>query len=327
MPSKRDILVLSAFRAPFIQDDITLLGRHFRVKELIGSGYAHALKVCVSVMKADLTFCWFASVYSAVAVVVARRLGIKSVIVIGGVDVAREPEYRYGMWISRWKSLMVGYAIRNADRVVVVDQSLGKDAKERAKYGGGNIRCIPTGYDSSFWKSGGLKERSVMTVAVIDDERRMMVKGIDLLFETARKLPEIPFVLIGVHDEMKEKLDAPPNVTLLGPMDRPALLPYYRKAKVYCQPSRREGFPNAICEAMLCECVPVATDVGGTSTALGDTGFLVPREDVEAMTAGILAAFRLADDAGRKARSRVAAMFTVQKREQALLGLFGELLP
>ena len=41
----------------------------------------------------------------------------------------------------------------------------------------------------------------------------------------------------------------------------------------------REGLPNALCEAMLCECVPVGTDVQGIRTAMGDAGFYVPYGD------------------------------------------------
>ena len=34
-------------------------------------------------------------------------------------------------------------------------------------------------------------------------------------------------------------------------MPQEKLIPYYQKAKVYCQLSMREGLPNALCEALL----------------------------------------------------------------------------
>jgi len=49
------------------------------------------------------------------------------------------------------------------------------------------------------------------------------------------------------------------------------LIKYYQKAKVY-QLSEYEGLPNALCEAMLCECVPAGTRYCGIPTAIGDTG-------------------------------------------------------
>ena len=55
---------------------------------------------------------------------------------------------------------------------------------------------------------------------------------------------------------------------MLGTIERARLLEYYRRAKVYCQPSRREGLPGALCEAMLCGCYPVVTGTGGMPEAV-----------------------------------------------------------
>lgn len=43
----------------------------------------------------------------------------------------------------------------------------------------------------------------------------------------------------------------------------------------------REGLPTAVCEAMLCECVPVGTNRYGIPIAIGDTGFYTEYGDVE----------------------------------------------
>jgi len=41
----------------------------------------------------------------------------------------------------------------------------------------------------------------------------------------------------------------------------------------------REGLRNALCEAMLCECIPVGTERNGIPIAIGDAGFYVPYGD------------------------------------------------
>jgi glycosyltransferase involved in cell wall biosynthesis len=276
-------------------------------------------KIIIGVFRSDVIFCWFASVYASIGVVFGRVVGIQSIIVVGGVDVAKEKELNYGIWLSAWKSKLVRYALQHADRVLVVDPCLKEDAVRLAKYDGKNIVYLPTGYDVLFWKPMGEKEPIVLTVAVVHDEQRVRLKGIDTLIETARKLPEMQFIVIGTHPELVLKFQPPANMTFHPTMERKSLLPYYRQSKVYCQPSRREGLPNTLCEAMLCGCVPVATEVGGNGTAIGDTGILVPSNDPEALCNALMKAMKSTDDIGAKARSRIVALFPKEKRERDLL--------
>jgi glycosyltransferase involved in cell wall biosynthesis len=102
-------------------------------------------------------------------------------------------------------------------------------------------------------------------------------------------------------------------------MARYDLLPFYQSAKVYCQPSRWEGLPNALCEAMCCGCIPVATEVGGNPTAVGHTGFLVPTYNIEALTMAIQKALGADQVYGMEARARIVALFPKEKREAELL--------
>jgi glycosyltransferase involved in cell wall biosynthesis len=104
------------------------------------------------------------------------------------------------------------------------------------------------------------------------------------------------------------------------------LISYYQKAKVYCQLSMREGLPNTVCEAMLCECVPVGTNVEGIHTAIGNTGFYVDHGDVEGTVQAIKKALSSADGFGRKAREHIQKNFSFEKRKHILKNLFNELL-
>lgn len=98
----------------------------------------------------------------------------------------------------------------------------------------------------------------------------------------------------------------------------------YAAGSVVVLSSISEGFPYTLIEAMTCGRACVATDVGGVSEALGDTGRLVPPRDPEAMAAACLAL--LDDDAlrrrlGAQARERALANFTVDRA----IGAFGEI--
>jgi glycosyltransferase involved in cell wall biosynthesis len=98
----------------------------------------------------------------------------------------------------------------------------------------------------------------------------------------------------------------------------------YAAGSVVVLSSISEGFPYTLIEAMTCGRACVATDVGGVSEALGDTGRLVPPRDPEAMAAACVEL--LGDDAlrarlGAEARERALANFTVDRA----IGTFGEI--
>jgi glycosyltransferase involved in cell wall biosynthesis len=209
--------------------------------------------------------------------------------------------------------------------VLAVDPFLKEEAIRRARYDGRNIEYLPTGYDSTFWSPGGERANSVLTVAVCDSDARMRVKGVDLLLDTARCLPGTRFLLIGIKEPHASALRAraPANIEIRGRVSREELLALYRGSKVYCQPSRLEGLPGSVCEAMLCGCVPVCTDVGGMRTPVSGHGFLVPWGDPGALAAAITEA--MAGPIGPGGRASVATRFTLERREKGLIGLIGGL--
>ena len=279
------------------------------------------------VRRSDIVYTWFASTYAAAAVASARVLHRRSVIAIGGADVAGIDEIGYGIWVSPWKSRLVSYALKKADMVLAVDPFLKEEAIRRAGYDGRNIEYLPTGYDSTFWSPGGERTNSVLTVAVCDSEARMRVKGVDLLIDTVRCLPGTKFLLIGIQEPHASLLRAlaPGNLEIRGRVSREELLALYRGSRVYCQPSRLEGLPGSVCEAMLCGCVPVCTDVGGMRTPVSGHGFLVPWGDPGTLAAAITEAMAGPPAGGLGGRESIASRFTLERREQGLVRLIGGL--
>jgi len=319
IPSAKKILLVSAIDAPFVQDDVEMLQKHFRLQKQIGHGFFAILKIFIHILTCDVVFCWFASVYAFVSVFLSKMFGIKSIVVVGGVDAAKDKELDYGIWLNPWKAKLVRYVFKNASKILVVDPSLKESAVQLAHYEGKNIQYVATGYDANFWKPLGEKEPIVLTVAVVNDERTFRIKGIDLLLDVANKLPDVTFLLIGVNSNLVLKKRPPLNMKFIDKLPRKELLYYYQRAKVYCQPSRREGLANALCEAMLCGCIPVATDVGGNPTAVGDTGILIQASNSEILTEAIKQALSMDENMGIRARARIVSLFPKEKRETEIV--------
>jgi len=164
-------------------------------------------------------------------------------------------------------------------------------------------------------------------VAVVRDRRTALRKGLDTLIEAAWKMPTVNFTVIGVDPRVGLSLRPPMNMKFYAPMPREEILPFYQAAKVYCHPARREGLPNALCEAMLCGCIPVAADVSGNVAAMGTTGFLVPPGDAEALMMTLHQALTTEEQIGDEARARIVSLFPREKREHALIHLLETAFP
>lgn len=62
---------------------------------------------------------------------------------------------------------------------------------------------------------------------------------------------------------------------------------YLAAMDIYCMSSSKEGFPNAVCEAMLTQTPCVVTDAGDARNIVGNTGIVVPVRDSHALYTGL----------------------------------------
>ena len=312
--------------AVFMTVDKEILSKHFRVQVLDAvwrekgmlSVILVPLRILKGTLQSDVTFTWFAGAHAFFSVLWSRMLGKKSIVTVGGWEVARVPEIRYGLSFTPMAPF-VRYTLNHADLVLVVDESLKTQAIENIGAIGSNIRTVPIGCDYDVFKPAGSKEAIALTVGMVggDGPRR---KGIDVFMKASRFLPDVKFIWIGGPvDESTKELRAlgGDNVESMGRIPFEELLSIFQKAKVYCQLSLREGLPAALCEAMLCECVPVGSNLCGIPVVIGDTGFLVPVSDQKAAADAIRKA--LESDKGPKARERIRTLFPIERRERELV--------
>jgi glycosyltransferase involved in cell wall biosynthesis len=128
-------------------------------------------------------------------------------------------------------------------------------------------------------------------------------------------------------ERLADELGVADRVDLPGWADAPAAA--LATFDVFCLPSRSEGFPLSIVEAMLAELPVVATRVGSVAELVvdGRTGLLVERDDVDGLTAALS---RLRDDAGLRSRfgaagrERALASYTVEHMARAYERLWAQ---
>lgn len=143
-------------------------------------------------------------------------------------------------------------------------------------------------------------------------------KGIDLIFEIADRFPQCKFTILGNTPAVKYER-VPPNVKLYGFIPYEELPGFYARHRFYLQLSIWEGFPSAPCEAMLCECVPIASSVAALPEIVGDTGFILQTKDADYLKQ--LMDTALASDQvalGLRARRRIMNSYPTSERRKLL---------
>ena len=341
------VLFVAPARSSFVRDDLALLREHYDVSEFtFGVGRAAALARGLARQarwlhaegarpageRADLVYGWFADYPLALPVRWARRRGVPVVVAVGGYDAACLPELDYGVFCSRWRAPLARGVLRGASLLLPVAQALvesenafapGAPTRQgvRAHVPGlvTPVAVLPTGYDAAAWPAGpAVREPRVVTAALVATERTWHLKGLDLLADAARRLPGVAFEVVGVAPALaaSKRPHVPPNVTLGPPVPRHALAAVYARAAVVAHLSRSEGLPNALCEAMLCGCVPVVSRVGGMPEAAGDTGRIVDAPDADAIADALVQALAQPDRAAP--RARIATQFSRERRRAGL---------
>ena len=327
---KRVLFIFGGILSPFKQKDRELLGKHFDVRvikyEVIKyKDYPRVLlKLLRAVFWADVTFSWFAGEHAMWAVRLSKILRKKSIVVVGGGEVANVPEIGYGSLLDPTGARIVKYVLNNADKLLAVSEF---NKKEILKYTTPkNVELVYNGVDCDKFQPNGEKEDLVITVAHTISNGTIETKGLETFIKSAGYLPNTLFLVVGeLLDSSAKRLKstAPSNVKFRGFVPQEDLLKYYQKAKVYCQLSYRESFGMALAEAMACECVPVVTNDAALPEVVGDTGFYVPYDDPEATAEAIKEALK--SDKEKEARERIKEMFPIEKREKELARIIKEM--
>jgi glycosyltransferase involved in cell wall biosynthesis len=322
------ILYVHSREASFVAIDREILAERYEIEDLYQPGRVpNPLKVVGGVLRADLVFGWFASWHTFLPITLAWLLRKPSVMVIGGFDVANMPDIGYGHQQGGLRKHASRWIFRRAGRLVTNSDYSLSEIERNTPIPASEVTVIHHGVPDPF---GALpaepKERVALTVGAVD--RSTLVQKGQLPFAKAsRELPDVRFVLAGKWlDEAVEELraGAGTNLELTGWLSNEELLDNYRRAAVYVQASRHEGFGLAVAEAMLAGCVPVVMNVTAMPEVVGDAGVLLESQRPDDVASGIRRALELGPDAAAAARERILTSFPMERRREGILRVVEE---
>ncbi len=326
---KQRVLYVHSRKASFVAIDREILAERYEVEDLYQPGrWPNPLAVVRGVLRADLVFGWFASWHTFFPVTLAALLRKPSVMIIGGFDTANMPDIGYGYqqggirrWASRW-------IMRRATRLVTNSNYSLSEIERNTPIPPQRVRVVHHGVPDPFGEAPAAKQREALTVGAID-HTTLVQKGQLPFVEAAKELADVRFTFAGkwLDDAVEElRARAGDNVELTGWLSDEDLLDAYRRAAVYVQASRHEGFGLAVAEAMLAGCVPVVMDVTAMPEVVGDAGVLIDSQEPHAVAEGVRMALELGPDGARRARERILREFPMERRRDGILGAAADAL-
>jgi glycosyltransferase involved in cell wall biosynthesis len=194
-------------------------------------------------------------------------------------------------------------------------------------------RFIANGVDTALFSAGdgGARAAARQRLGLPADRRVVLyvgrflfMKGLPVIEQVARRMPEALFVLIGAGpiDPRDWRL---PNVQVVPVVDQAALRDYYRAGDVLVLPSTGEGFPLVVAEAMACGCPAVVSAETYAAWNQGREHFLVaePTPTADAVHALLTSSAPLLDPDARAAISAYArAHWDWDQAAQSYVALF-----
>lgn len=326
MNKKLRVLFIRPSKSSFIQNDLELLQKHFDVRVInftsnVKKKPMEALKVLFfmieGVLWADITLSWFADIHALIMVLLAKIFKRKSIVVVGGYEVAKVPEIGYGALVNPKLARRIRWVLEHADKILAVSEFSRKEILDFIDRR--DVHLVYNAVDCSKFRPEKRKENLVITIASLIHQKTIGLKGLDTFVKAAKHLPEVRFVLIGGYEDGtidKLKAIAPQNVEFVSFLSHPELIEWYQRASVYCQLSRYESFGVSLAEAMSCGCVPVITRNGALPEVVGSTGFYVNYGDENETADAIRKA--LHSGKGKEARERIVKLFSIERREKEL---------
>lgn len=242
--------------------------------------------------------------------------------------------------------LLAGISHRMPRRIASCSQEAAR-IHTALGYPAKRFAIIPNGYDcSSFAVDAGLRQKvraefridpdaPVLGMAARWDPQKDHANLLAALAILARTVPAVRCLLfghgmVGDNPELQaliQRFGLKDQIVLLGlRQDVPAVmnsLDLHVLSSAY-----GEAFPNVLAESMACGVPCVTTQVGDAALIVGDTGWVVPPGDAEALAEAIAQALRARQDVeawqGRqfRCRDRIVREFSLERMVRSYHGLW-----
>lgn len=340
---KKTIIFVYPHKASFIQLDIEILSeKYFVIQNTYNWKNTSAIPINMvrqtvfllrKIRQAKLIVVSFGGYWALIPSLIGRLFKKPVYIILHGADCVSFPEINYGSLRKPVLRKTLKFTYKMASRLLPVSKSLiytentyfdeNKLVKQGYKYFFKNITTEETvifnGISAEKWHRESVYHKQENRFLTVFSEGQFIRKGGELVVEAARKLPDFEFHIIGVKKPSFVH-NMPSNIKFISRLTEKELLKTYNSTRYYLQLSNFEGFGYALCEAMLCECIPIVSNVNMMPEIVGDTGYVLKKRNVDSLVDLIkeITGKEIKPDAGKAARNRIIENYPIEKRKQAL---------
>jgi colanic acid/amylovoran biosynthesis glycosyltransferase len=249
----------------------------------------------------------------ALALPLARQLGLRMVVTLHGGDVSKQKNWRGTVLAQRWPAML-----RQVERFVCVSAAVADVAATKG-IASHKLVVLPIGVEVPDIAPWSRPEAHVFVGRFVEK------KGIGVLADAVRRMraqgDQTPLLCVG-DGPQRPLLEAlardVTGVTLSGWLSPEAVRDRMARAisvvvpSVIARDGDAEGLPSVIPEAMAQGCPVVGSDQGGIAEAIrdGETGLLVPAGDASALADAMSRISRDANLRGRLAAAGFAQVAT-----------------
>ena len=233
-------------------------------------------------------------------------------------------------------------SIRLADGWMASSENIANFAADHYEISREAIDVVHCGVDCDVFHPGDERPFASRRPTVLFVGNIAASKGITTVFDAVMRLraryPAILLRIVGKKNDLLKKLLSRAAAAGFGgnveevpfQKERRAIAELFQQADVFASPADQEnGVANVYVEAMSCGCPVIAGNTGGAPEAVmdGETGFLVPPGDTDAVAGAIdrlLSDGELRRRMGMGARKRVEEYFAQDKYIQRVLSAYGK---
>jgi len=302
----RSILYFYPAAASFVSKDLQILESEYRVRTFLFAqtshkktffGFFKQFFFLLRYIPTPIIVIQFGGYHSFLPCLFGYLFNKKTVLILGGTDCASFPEFNYGNYRKKVLGFCTRKSIEWAKIIVPVHKAMvdypytyfeAKYPRQGFKNFTGKVRgkieVAEYGFEPS--KQVNLTQREIgfVCIAGFNRENIYYLKGLDLICKIAPHFPQYPFSIIGAKGKYVN-YPVPENVNILPFIHEDEKIAILNKYTFYFQLSLSEGFPNALCEAMVNGMIAIVSDVCSMPDIVNGAGFVLKHRDEKELIA------------------------------------------